>query len=331
MVAMESVGNRDLEVQIPPRAEPPKDSIGDVPIYVGPRQITLGMKVSPGGKGNYYVRQGKTIRDHYLGRFPLTDEGWQAAWGGFASADPDGERLYWAKLREPESSMRETYVFEPSFKREQIPSGVLILGALLGWGPWSAGIGAWETYGNSGYSFNGHSTSTSAVHGLCQAGQAAFQPGICGSIDAHYTFGVAMLVIGALAFVGGMIGIFVAQQRNSRAWRKAGGPIFAGLILGIFAVVTMIIVAIVRSVREGGTGPSTVQAQPVVAATSPQVPEQSSDPTTSARGMTVQWRVHAEGGWEWLASDGRWYPQQLAPAGLLPPAPPPPVPGTRAT
>ena len=328
---MTNVGDGNLEVQIPPRVEPSKDSIGDVPIYVGPKQITLGIKVSSGGKSNYYVRQVGTIRDRYLGRFPLTDEGWRAAWGVFASADSDGARQYQAKLREPESPVRETGGSEQSFKREQTPSGLLILGALLGWGPWSAVIGVWVAYGNSGYTIQGHSASTSAVHGLCQAGQAALEPGICGSVDAHYTFGVAMLVVGVLAFAGGMIGIFVTQQHNPSAWRKAGGPIFAGLVLGIFAVVTMVIVAIVRSVRDGGASPGIVQAQPVITATPPQVPEQSSDPTTSTRQMDVQWRVHAENGWEWLASDGQWYSQHLAPAGLQPPAPPPPVPGNRAT
>jgi hypothetical protein len=244
--------------------------------------------------------------------------------------------------RKPRASKQESRFADPLFvttglpretaketagqPHEHSPSGVLMLGALLGWGPWSVGIGAWETFGNSGYTISGHSASTSAAHGLCQAG---IQPGICGSIDAHYTFGAAMLVIGALAFVGGMIGIFAAQQRNPRAWRQAGRSILAGLIFGFFAVVTVVIVAIVRGVREGGTGPSNVQTQPVAAA-SPQLSPQSSDPPTSARQMNVQWRARAEEGWEWLASDGQWYPQQLAPAGLLPPAPPPPDPGTQA-
>jgi hypothetical protein len=213
-------------------------------------------------------------------------------------------------------------------KRERTPSNVLVLGALLGWGPWSAAIGAWQAYGNSGYTIDGQSASTSAAHSLCQTGQAAVQPGICGSIDAHYTFGVAMLVIGALAFIGGMIGLFAAQQRNPRAWRQAGGPIIAGLFLGIFAVAVMVIVAIARAVQEGGTGPSAVQAQQANPAASSQVSEQAGGTTTSARQMNVQWRVRVEGGWEWLASDGKWYPQELAPAGLLPPAPPPPAPGT---
>jgi hypothetical protein len=210
-------------------------------------------------------------------------------------------------------------------KQERTPPGVLVLGVLLGWGPWSAAIGAWQAFGNSGYTINGQSASTSAAHGLCQAGQAALQPGICGSIDDHYTFGVAMLVIGALAFVGGMIGLFSAQQRNPRAWRQAGGPIFAGLVLGIFAVVVVIIVAIVRSVQESATGPSTVPAQAANTAASPQFSEQSNRVTATSRQVDVQWRVSADGGWEWLASDGQWYSQQLAPAGLLPPAPPPPA------
>jgi hypothetical protein len=140
-----------------------------------------------------------------------------------------------------------------------------------------------------------------------------------------------MLIVGALAFIGGVIGLFIVQQHNPRAWRQAGGPILAGLFLGIFAVAAMVIVAIARSVREGATGPSTVRAQPVSTAASPRVWDQSNGITTSARQMNVQWRVGAEGEWEWLASDGQWYPQQLAPAGLLPPAPPPPVPSTETT
>jgi|SRR5450755_1994796 hypothetical protein len=216
-------------------------------------------------------------------------------------------------------------------KHEPTPSAVLMLGALLGWGPWSAVIGAWQAYGDSGYTISGQSASTSAVHSLCQTGQAAVQPGICGSVDAHYTFGVAMLIVGALAFIGGLIGLFIAQQHNPRAWRQAGLPIIAGCFLGIFAVAAMVVVAIARSVREGAAGPSTVRAQLVNTAASPQVWDQSNGITTPARQMNVQWRVCAEGGWEWLASDGRWFPQQLAPAGLLPPAPPPPVPSTETT
>jgi hypothetical protein len=211
-------------------------------------------------------------------------------------------------------------------QQERAPSGVLVLGALLGWGPWSAVIGAWQTFGNSGYTINGNNASTSAAHAVCQAGQVELQPGICGSIDAHYTFGVALFVIGALAFVGGMIGLFAAQQRNPKAWRQAGGPIFAGLVLGIFAVAAMVIVAIARGVREGATGPTTAQAQPVNTAASSQVREQSSGTAAPTGQMNAQWRVSAEGVWEWLASDGQWYPQQLAPAGFLPPAPPPPAP-----
>ncbi len=209
-------------------------------------------------------------------------------------------------------------------KQERTPSGILVLGALLGWGPWSVVIGAWQAYGNSGYTIYGQSASTSAVHGLCQAGQAALQPGICGSIDDHYTFGVAMLIVGALAFIGGMIGLFSAQQRNPRAWRQAGGPILAGLFLGIFAVVAVVIVAIARGVRESATGPSTALAQPANTAASPQLREQSGGITTPNGEMNAQWRVSADRGWEWLASDGQWYPQQLVPAGLFPPAPPPP-------
>lgn len=208
---------------------------------------------------------------------------------------------------------------------ERTPSSVLLLGALLGWGPWSAAIGAFQAYGDSGYTIYGQSASTSTAHALCEAGQAALQPGICGSIDDHYTFGVAMLVIGAFAFVGGLIGLFLAQQRNPKAWRRAGGPILAGLVFGIFAVVAMIIVAIARGIKEGAAATQTSQAQSGNGTASPQTWNESSEMTTSARQMNVQWRVSSEGGWEWLASDGHWYPQHLAPAGFLPPAPPPPT------
>lgn len=246
-----------------------------------------------------------------------------------AGYERDGTPVY-AEDSESQDAELETYSASvPATARTaaepvRTPSAILIFGALLGWGPWSAAIGAWQAYGNSGYTINGQSASTSAVHGLCQAGQAAVQPGICGSIDAHYTFGVAMLIVGALAFIGGMIGIFSAQQRNPRAWRQAGRPVFAGLILGIFAVAAMVIVAVARGIREGASGPSTVRAQPINANVSSQVREQPSE-ITSAKQMNLQWRVRSEGGWEWLASDGQWYPQQLAPAGLLPPAPPPPA------
>jgi hypothetical protein len=153
-------------------------------------------------------------------------------------------------------------------------------------------------------------------------GSCRVAAGLCGSIDAHYSFGVALLVVGGLAFVGGMVGLFVLQQHNAKAWRQAGPSIVAGLFLGIFAVAALIILAIVRSVRESATtsAASAANAESV----SRPVREQPADVGASARQLEVQWRVGSDG-WEWLASDGRWYPQQLAPARLLPPAPPPPA------
>jgi hypothetical protein len=208
--------------------------------------------------------------------------------------------------------------------QERTPSNVLMLGALLGWGPWSAAIGAWQAFGNSGYTIGGRSASTSAAHNLCQAGQSGVQPGICGSIDAHYAFGIAMLVIGSVAFIGGLIALFVVQQSNPRTWRQAAGPIIAGLCFGILAVIAMVVIAIARGVRQGPIGPSNVSTPQTIATASSQLPGQGNGMTTSAAQVNAQWRVSAGDGWEWLASDGKWYPQQLAPAGFLPPAPPPP-------
>ena len=229
-----------------------------------------------------------------------------------------------AKRRESHGSIGKHPVSGPTPSYERTTSNVLMLGTLLGWGPWSAVIGAFQTYGNSGYTFNGKNVSTSTVHGICQAGQAAFQPQFCSSVDAHYTFGVVLMVVGVLAFVGGMIGLFIVQQHNPRAWRQAIWPIIAGLLLGVFAVIATVIMAIARAIRDRAADATAIQVQPVTASDQPQVPAQSSPPTMSAPQMNVQWRVSAEGRWEWLAADGRWYPQELAPAGLLPPAPPPP-------
>jgi hypothetical protein len=182
----------------------------------------------------------------------------------------------------PPDSWQERYVQRQEAKASRrgpaTPSGVLMLGALLGWGPWSAVIGAWLTFGNSGYTLSGSNSSASAVHSYCQAGGAVFQPGICGSIDAHYAWGVAFLVIGAIAFVGGIIGMFVAQQHNPKAWRQAGGPILAGCIFGLFAVVTVVIMAIVRGVHQGETGVMLSERDRLRAlAASPQPPSQSRD------------------------------------------------------
>lgn len=134
---------------------------------------------------------------------------------------------------------------------QRIPPLVLVLGTILGWGPWSVAIAAWQIYGHSGYTLRGQSASTSEVHSYCSAGGAALQPGICGSVDAHWAFGVALLVTGVIAFFAGMVGLFVVQQRNPSAWRQSGKPILAGLVFGLLAVTVAVIMAIARAVREG--------------------------------------------------------------------------------
>jgi len=192
----------------------------------------------------------------------------------------------------------------------QTPSGVLVFGSMLGWGPWSAGIGLWLTYGNSGYTLRGQNASTSAVHAYCQAGGTLLQPGICGSVDAHWAFGAALIVVGIIAFLSGLIGLFVLQQRNPSAWRQAVGPIVAGVFLGIFAVVVNVVRAIARAGKAGGaTAPSVQPVQPTP--------------------LGIHWRVTTNG-WEWLSADGNWYAQASAPPGAVPPAPPPPTPSPSA-
>lgn len=183
------------------------------------------------------------------------------------------------------------------------PPGVLVFGSMLGWGPWSAGIGLWLTYGNSGYTLRGQSASTSAVHAYCQAGGTILQPGICGSVDAHWAYGAALIVVGIIAFLGGLIGLFVLQQSNPVAWRQAVGPIVAGLIFGIIAVVVNVVRAIARAGKVGASpSPQSVQPEP----------------------LELHWRVDDEDGWQWLSSDGNWYDRESAPPGSVPPAPPPP-------
>jgi hypothetical protein len=193
----------------------------------------------------------------------------------------------------------------PSTASPITPSGVLVFGSMLGWGPWSAAIGLWLTYGNAGYTLRGQSASTSAVHAYCQAGGTVLQPGICGSVDAHWAYGVALIVVGIGAFLSGLIGLFVLQQNNPRAWRQAVGPIVSGLICGIFAVVVNVVRAIGRAGKAGaGASPSPQSVQP--------------EP------LELHWRVDDKDGWQWLSSDGNWYDQQSAPSGAVPPAPPPP-------
>jgi hypothetical protein len=201
-----------------------------------------------------------------------------------------------------------------------IPSGVLVLGSMLGWGPWSAGIGLWLIFGNSGYTIRGQSASTSAVHAVCQAGGAIYQPGICGSVDAHWAFGVALIVVGIVAFLSGIVGLFVLQQRNPQAWRRAGGPIIAGLVLGIIAVIVTVVMAIARAVKAGDASPGPTQPATAGEGASPSIPFVPS----VGESAQIHWRVGGDTGWEWLASDGKWYSQVSAPPGAVPPAPPPP-------
>jgi hypothetical protein len=86
-----------------------------------------------------------------------------------------------------------------------------------------------------------------------------------------------MLIVGALAFIGSMIGLFIARRRNPRAWRQAVGPIIAGLVLMIFAVAAIVIVAIARRVRSAPLVSSTARSQQVNAAASSQVWERQAE------------------------------------------------------
>ena len=205
-------------------------------------------------KSKFRITKHGFFLDRTLHTFPLTEKGWADAWRTMAGQYPllaEAVAIR-ATALEAERPSPSPIPREPS---QPTPSGVLVLGSMLGWGPWSAGIGLWLTYGNSGYTLRGQSASTSAVHAVCQAGGAISQPGICGSVDAHWAYGVALIVVGIFAFVSGIVGLFVLQQRNPQAWRRAGGPIIAGLIFGIFAVIINVARAIGRAVKAGDAGP----------------------------------------------------------------------------
>ncbi len=264
------------------------------------------------------------MRDRTLHSFPLTEEGWAQTWQAMVSdypklADAVAKRTAGVMAG---SELTAELPIQPAVPATPTPSNVWVLGTMLGWGPWSAGVGLWLTFGNSGDTIGGQPASTSAVHGVCQAGAAILQPGICGSADLHWTLGVSCIVIGIAAFLGGIIGLFVAQQRNPRAWKHAGGPIFMGLILGVLAVLGAVVMAIARAVKEGQTPVATGQSE---SATGQLPPSSAPVPQSYPQVAQLHWRVSPEGGWIWLAADGNWYPQAVAPPAAAPPAPPPPT------
>jgi hypothetical protein len=299
--------------EVPPRVVPEESAWGDVPIFMAPRGQTLGMKIGR-RQSNYYVRWARGSVQHYLGRYPLTDSGWQDAWRTFQATDPEGGRLYLERLRDP-VGYSERVRSDPLTLSTPASSAARIFGSLIGWGPWSAGVGAFLAYGpyKSGY-------SASTIHGVCQAGAAAYYPGACGSVALRYDFGLALFVVGGIAFLGGLIGLFVLQPRNPRAWREGGPRILGGLIFGLFWVIGEVIAAIVRAVRQGG-GQAASQAIPLAQA--PELRQPAARPRPEAVNGP-QWRYRDGAGWEWLAADGNWYAQALAPMGAVPPAPPPP-------
>jgi hypothetical protein len=263
-----------------------------------------------------------------LHSFPRTEVGWADAWTTMAGkypllAEAVAVRTTALEAAHDTSEAAPRPVPTSSEPARWTPSGVLVLGSMLGWGPWSAGIGLWLTFGNSGYTIQGQSSSTSAVHAVCQAGATASQPGICGSVDLHWAFGITLIVVGVVAFLSGIVGLFVLQQRNPQAWRRAGGPIIAGLVLGIFAVLVNVARAIARAVKAGDAGAGPIQ-QPALAGVgaSPSIPSVSH--LEQPEPVQIHWRAGGDTGWEWLATDGKWYPQESAPPGAVPPGPPPP-------
>jgi hypothetical protein len=262
-----------------------------------------------------------------LHSFPRTEVGWADAWTTMAGkypllAEAVAVRTTALEAAHDTSEAAPRPLPTASEPSRSIPSGVLVLGSMLGWGPWSAGIGLWLTFGNSGYTIRGQNASTSAVHGVCQAGAAISSPGICGSVDLHWAYGLTLIVVGVVAFLSGIVGLFALQQRNPQAWRRAGGPIIAGLLLGIFAVLANVIRAIARAVKAGDAGPGPIQPALAGAAASPSIPLVSHPEQPEP--VQIHWRAGGDTGWEWLAIDGKWYPQESAPPGAVPPGPPPP-------
>ncbi|HET7357878.1 MAG TPA: hypothetical protein VFJ09_14510 [Nocardioidaceae bacterium] len=82
-----------------PRPSP--RSFGDVPLQSGSSH-TLGIKVKSRNNAFYFLAARGALR-RYGRRFPLTEEGWRAAWTAFAAEDPAGAALY-RDSRGPSSS-----------------------------------------------------------------------------------------------------------------------------------------------------------------------------------------------------------------------------------
>lgn len=82
--------------EVPPMPRPSPRSFGDVPLQSGSTS-TLGIKVRSPDKAFYFLAARGALR-RYARRFPLTEEGWVAAWTAFAAEDPTGAALYRSSL-----------------------------------------------------------------------------------------------------------------------------------------------------------------------------------------------------------------------------------------
>ena len=95
---------------VPPMPRPSPHSFGDLPLQTGSTS-TLGIKVKSRDNAFYFLAARGALR-RYGRRFPLTEEGWLAAWTAFAGEDPVGATRYRTSL-------------DPSSSRPSVPAAAL--------------------------------------------------------------------------------------------------------------------------------------------------------------------------------------------------------------
>jgi hypothetical protein len=78
--------------EVPPMPRPSPQSYGDLPLQTGSTS-TLGIKRKSRDNAFYFLAAQGALR-RYGRRFPLTEDGWVAAWTAFATEDPEGAALY---------------------------------------------------------------------------------------------------------------------------------------------------------------------------------------------------------------------------------------------
>lgn len=81
-------------IETPPMLRPAAGAVGDLPVHTGPQRV-LGVRAG-GRKGDFYFVASSNLwaTRRYARRFPLDQQGWEAAWRVFATEDPAGALAY---------------------------------------------------------------------------------------------------------------------------------------------------------------------------------------------------------------------------------------------